>query len=112
MAKKVRFTLLLPFQFNDKSEIPEDYHFRVGSTIAKRFGGISMFGTRQNPIRGKYKSKINDEMMDDNCQQFTVDIDSGNAEKAETFFTKYKKCLLVKFQQEDIYLGKTDIDLL
>jgi hypothetical protein len=105
---KRRFEILLPTRYNDgRSIILQEMHTlqQTLHEVVEHFGAMSY---SPNSILGVW---IHDgKRFDDELFQLTVDVED-TPENSE-FFVAFKKRLLERFQQLDLYIVSYKIDVL
>jgi len=99
-----RFEILLPLQFNDGTAVPEEMIVEVELELERQFGSIS---TETQRIRGRWQQEghtYRDELI-------RLFIDEPDTPDNKQFFREYKEILKARFQQKDIWLTSTPIDV-
>jgi hypothetical protein len=99
-----RFEILLPLQFNDGQPIPENLIVATELELEQRFGSIS---TETQTIRGRWLhagQTYRDELM-------RLFIDVLDTPENRQFFRDYKATLKERFQQKDIWITSTPLEI-
>ena len=99
-----RFEILLLLQFNDGEPIPDDLIVAVELELEQKFGSIS---TETQRIRGRWQHEgqtYRDELI-------RVFIDVRDTPDNRQFFRGFKEILKERFQQKDIWITSSPIDV-
>jgi hypothetical protein len=98
MSKRYRrYEMLLPLKFNDGPPVPEELHLLTLSELRDRFGADSI---ETQTIRGEWMHEgivYRDDMV-------RVWIDTPDTVAVERFFKRYKRELMNRYRQLDIWM--------
>ena len=100
-----RFEILLPLQFNDGKPVPTELIVAVELELEERFGAIS---TETQTIRGRWQQE--GQTFQDNLIRLFVDV--LDTEDTRQFFRDYKEQLKVRFQQKEIWVTSSPLDVI
>lgn len=100
-----RYEILLPRQFNDQQEIPENFFVETVLELEKQFGAVS---SESQIIRGFWEHRGQTSRE----KQVRIFIDVPNSAETRQFFRDYKERLKARFQQIDIWMTSHLIEVI
>ena len=106
MSQKFRYEFYLPTQYNDKTLIEKSKFRKIKNKIKEKFNGISI---HPSTIDGEWINTGNNKTCKDYLIKYEVCVD-GNITN-QLFFENLKEELKRLFNQEDIYMVYTIINL-
>ena len=105
MSKRYRrYEMLLPLKFNDGQPVPAELNLLTLSELRERFGAVSI---ETQTIRGEWTHEgavYQDDMV-------RVWVDVADSQSAQRFFARYKRTLLDRYQQIDLWMVSFSIKL-
>ena len=105
MSKSRRYEFLLPTRFNDGQPVPESLIAQTLEELENRFGAVSW---ETQIIRGAWQDQ-GEEFRD---ELFRVFVDVNDRPENREFFRSYKEQLKSRFQQREIYMTSSAIDVI
>jgi hypothetical protein len=97
--------MLLPLRFNDGRPAPDELFEQTREELVAQFGGINL---QPNALRGIWVQegvRYEDELL-----RFVVDVE--DTPENEQFFVAFKRTLLERFEQVEIYIASYAVDIL
>ncbi|HEX4130852.1 MAG TPA: hypothetical protein VHZ24_12485 [Pirellulales bacterium] len=95
---KVKYVLLLPLTFNDKSKVPKELRDRIFDDLFRLAGGYHIAGTG----KGAYRMKGGQKQVDDSLEVWVVIEEDAEAELREMVAG-----FGAELGQESMYLERT-----
>lgn len=92
-----RFEILLPLQFNDGTAVPAAVNLQTFEELRKRFSALSV---ETQKILGVWSNE--GEVFRDELTKIFVDV--PDTAENRRFFRDFKRVLLKRYQQLDIWL--------
>ena len=106
MSQKLRYEFYLPTQYNDKTSIEKSKFRQIKNKIKEKFKGISV---HPGTIDGEWINAGSSKTLKDSLVKFEVCVDGSITN--QLFFENLKEELKNLFDQEDIYMVYTEINL-
>jgi hypothetical protein len=100
-----RYEILLPRQFNDQQEIPEEFFVETVLELKQQFGAAS---SESQIIRGFWEHRGQTSRE----KQVRIFVDVPDSPETRQFFREYKDRLKARFQQIDIWMTSHPIDVI
>src|SRR5438067_1085196 len=102
---KRRYEILLPLRYNDGRSIGDDKFDQTRAELVDRFDGISF---QPQSIIGMWVHE--GVRYEDTSVRLSVDVE--DTPENRQFFVDFKKTLLDRFEQIEIYIASFPVDIL
>jgi hypothetical protein len=102
---KRRYEILLPLKHNDGRPVSDDTLNQTRETLVEKFEGVSV---QPQSVLGMWVHE--GARYEDTTVRVTVDVED-TAENYQ-FFVEFKKTLMDRFEQLDIYIASYPVDIL
>ena len=99
-----RFEILLPLQFNDGTDVPDDLLAQAVLEIIDHFGAVSY---ESQGIEGHWRYQ--DTIYRDNLSKIVIDVPDSDANR--DFMISIKESWKERFRQIDIWLVSYIVDV-
>lgn len=103
--QKRRYEILLPLRLNDGSDVDPELLFLTREELIAEFGAVS---TSPNSVLGVWVHE--GQRYEDELARYVVDVDDN--EPHREFFAGFKKTLLERFDQLDIYVTSYIVEII
>ncbi len=103
--RKRRYEILLPLKHNDGSPIPDELLEQTREEIVNQFDGVTFFPQTIIGTWVQAGARFEDELV-----RILVEVEES-AENHQ-FFVQFKKTLLERFGQLEIYIAFYPVDIL
>jgi hypothetical protein len=100
-----RYEILLPLQYNDGSQVPDEDLNQTREELVARFEGVSVLPGTIQGIWIHEGSRYEDSLV-----RVTVDVE--DTPENRQFFVDWKPILLQRFRQIDLYITSFVIDVI
>jgi len=105
MSIRRRYEILLPLQFNDGRDVPDELLWKTVEELEGRFQSVSL---ESQVIHGLWRGEA--ISYQDNNTRLIVDVDDSPESRA--FFVALKARLKRRFKQLEIYVVSHQIEVL
>ena len=102
--RKRRYEILLPLKFNDGRLVSGELLQQTREELLARFTGLQIQPHTDLGLWIYEGSRYEDEL-----RRFTIDVE--DTPENEQFFAEYKKKLLERFEQIEIYIASYPVNL-
>jgi hypothetical protein len=102
----VRYDVILPAFFNDKSKVPPKLFKQTFDEVLEQFGALTL---GNGPFRGSWKDE-NGKVFDDENYRFYVDCKDTESNLA--WFRSHKEPWKLRFKQHDLWITSHPIRLI
>ena len=102
--RKRRYEILLPLKYNDGRSVSGEVFEQTREELVSQFGGINF---QPNVVHGVWiyeGSRYEDELL-----RYLVDVE--DTIENQQFFAGFKKVLLERFAQIEIYIASYPVDI-
>ena len=105
MSSLGRYEIQVPLLFNDGSPVPEAFLVQAFEELRGRFGAASW---ETQVVQGSWEHE--GTVFRDNFTRFFVDV--PNLPRQRDFFKKFKKSLMQRFKQMDVWITSSPLDVI
>ena len=105
MSSLRRYEILVPLLFNDGSPVPETLLAQTFTELGARFGAASW---ETQVVQGSWERE--GTTFRDNLTRFFVDV--PDLPDHRVFFKEFKRVLMQRFKQMDVWITSSPLDVI
>ena len=102
--RKRRFEILLPLKHNDGRPVSLETFYQTREELIAQFGAVTIVPATVLGVWVHEGTRYEDEL-----RRFIVDVE--DTPENQVFFARYKRTLLERFEQIDVYIASYTVDI-